>query len=185
MNIKAKIERQFRERHFSRITRKTSKYGEAINRGYIVDYSDIFIIFQETEDFKLLGFSIFPIKSLKKIRYNNYDKYYDNIMDWEHQKQNLGIKTKVDLSNWKSIFETLRQKEINVIVECENPDVYAFTIGPVVKITDRSVHIRYFNAEGIFDKKPTKIKFKNISKVVFGDRYIDIFSKYLREPEEK
>jgi len=179
MKIRNKIEYHFNEKKYARITRKVAKNQHEITRGYIVDFSDSFIAVQLTDDFKFGGFNILPIDQIKKIRYNKYDKCYDKIMAGEGQKKRLGLETNVRLSSWESIFLSLQKRKKNIIVECEHPKINSFTIGPITKITDRSVYIRYFDAAGILDKESTKIKFKHISKVLFDDRYIDVFSKYV------
>lgn len=74
---------------------------------------------------------------------------------------------------------------MNIIVECESPDISSFTIGSVNKVTDKSVFVLNFDASGFLDEKPTKIDFQNISKIMFDDRYIDIFSKYIRKRKSK
>ncbi|MCA0133890.1 hypothetical protein [Winogradskyella alexanderae] len=183
--MREKIKDFYKNQKFARITRKVAEDWDELSRGYIVDFSNDFVVIQECDDFRLLGFNILPIKDFKQIRYNNNDKYYDKIMLLENEKKNIGIKTKVDLTNWKSIFQSLRKKKKNVVVECENPKIDSFTIGPIKRITDKSVFIQYFNATGFLDEKPTKIEFKNISKIMFDDRYVDIFSKYTRERKKK
>jgi len=87
MEIKDIIKKFYENKKFARITRKISNGNEFISRGYIVEYSEKFIVLQETEDFQLLGFCIFPIQTLSKIRYNNNDRYYDKIMDLENEKK--------------------------------------------------------------------------------------------------
>lgn len=181
MKIQKKIERNYREKRFSRITRKISKKEIAINRGYILDYSNDFILMQEESDFMLLGFWIFESSKITNFRYNKNDKYYDKILESEGLKNDLKIKTKVNLENWETIFISLKKAKKHIIVECENPKIDEFIIGEIINIKPKSVSILYFNAEGVLDKKPTEVKFKNITKVTFDDRYIDIFSKYLRE----
>jgi len=172
-------------KRFTRITRKVSDDSEFLSRGYVVDCSNDFVVIQETDDFKLLGFDILPISQIIKIRYNNHDRNYDKIMDWENEKTSLGLKTKIDLTDWKTIFKTLQKKNMNIIVECESPDISSFTIGPVNKVTDKSVFVLNFDASGFLDEKPTKIDFQNISKIMFDDRYIDIFCKYIRKRKSK
>lgn len=181
MEIKDRIKQHCKELRFSRITRKTGQGWEEISRGYIIDHSRDFIVLQESDDFKLLGFNILPVKHIKKIRYNKNDRYYDKIMSWENQKKGLGVKTKINLKSWKQIFESFSKNSSSVIVECEHPDIDSFTIGEVVKVTNKSVQILNFDAAGYLDSKPTKICFKDISKVMFDDRYIKVFSKYLRK----
>lgn len=183
--MREKIKDFYENQKFARITRKVAEDWIELSRGYIVDFSNEFVVIQECDDFRLLGFNILPIKDFKQIRYNNNDKYYDKIMLLENEKKNIGIKTKVDITDWKSIFQSLRKKKKNVVVECENPKIDSFTIGPIKRITDKSVFIQYFNATGFLDEKPTKIEYKNISKIMFDDRYVDIFSKYTRERKKK
>jgi hypothetical protein len=185
MSIDDKIKEHCRDQKFARITRSVAKGCNEISRGYIVEYSEDFVILQETDDFKALGFNILPIRHLKEIRYNNNDRYYDKIMTWENEKVNIGLKTKVDLKSWQTIFKEFQKKKINVIVYCEAPEKDTFTIGPVKRVTDKNVFILYFNANGFFNDKPTKIDYNDISKIMFDDRYIDIFSKYTRRKKKK
>ncbi|TYA56793.1 hypothetical protein [Formosa maritima] len=183
--MREKIKDFYENQKFARITRKVADDWDELSRGYIVDFSNDFVVIQECDDFRLLGFNILLIKDFKQIRHNNNDKYYDKIMLLENEKKNIGIKTKVDLTDWKSIFQSLRKNKKNVVVECENPEIDSFTIGPIKRISDKSVFIQYFNATGFLDEKPTKIEFKNITKIMFDDRYVDIFSKYTRERKKK
>ncbi|MFK7773851.1 MAG: hypothetical protein AB8F94_17000 [Saprospiraceae bacterium] len=181
MKIQKKIDRNFREKKYSRITRKISKKETVINSGYILDYSDSFILMQEVSDFTLMGSCIFESSKITNLRYNKNDKYYDFIMKSEGLKKNLKVKTKVRLSNWETIFTSLRKAKKHIIIECENPKIDDFIIGEVIKVTSKSVSILYFSPEGILDKKPTKVKYKNITKVSFDDKYVDTYSKYLRK----
>lgn len=185
MNIKKKIKKHHKTECFARITRQVAKDWDEISRGYIVDHSKDFIVLQETDDFKALGFNILPIKDFKEVRNNSHDKYYDKIMIWENEKKNIGLKTKINLKNWKFIFKDFQEIGMSIIVECENPKINSFTIGEVKKVTNKSVFIRYFDAAGFLDEEPTKLKFKNITKVLFNDRYADVFSKYTRELKSK
>lgn len=180
-----KIKDFYENQKFARITRNVAEDWDEISLGYIVDFSPEFIVLQECDDFELKGYNILPIKDFKEIRFNNNDKYYDKIMSLENEKKNFGIKTKLDLTDWKTIFKSLRKNKRNVAVECENPEIDTFTIGPIKRITEKNVFIQYFNATGILDEKPTKVELKNITKILFDDRYIDIFSKYLRERRKK
>lgn len=185
MTILETIKTHCKDRKFSRITRDVSDDWDEISRGYFVDYSKDFVVLQETDDFKVLGFNIFPTRHISRIRYNNHDRYYDKIMAWENEKDKIGLKTKVDLTSWKTIFKTFQKKKMNVIIECEDPDIGSFTIGAVKRVTNKSVFILYFDAAGFLDDKPTRLDYEDISRIMFDDRYVDIFSKYTRERKKK
>ena len=94
-------------------------------------------------------------------------------------------KHKIDLTNWSSILRSIKKLGFNVIIENEDPDDESFDIGPITKITDSGAYIRYFDAKGFLDTQSTKIKWDLITIVKFDTRYINIFSKYLRERKIK
>lgn len=178
--ITDKIKDHFQNKTYCKITRRVGKGSVAVSHGYIVDHSDNFLILQETDDFKILGFDILPIHQIEKIRFNKWDKYYNKIMIREGEANQVGIKYKIDLTCWSAIFKSIAGRQLNVIVECESPDIAGFTIGPIVKTTKKRVWIKNFDPAGVLDEKPTSIDFESITKVKFDDRYINVFSKYLR-----
>jgi len=155
------------------------------SRGYILDVSDNFFLMQETDDFKALGYSIFPIGHVTKLRHNRADKYYDKIMHWENEIDNIKINYKVVIDSWISIYNSLKDKKLNVIIECEDHKISSFTIGPIAKVGKKKIYINNFDAAGVLDEEPTAIIYTSISKVMFDDRYINVFSKYLRQKKVK
>jgi hypothetical protein len=185
MKLKKKIEDYHKNQKFSVIERAQS--GEVLDNstGYIVGYSKKFVIVQETDDFRLLGCKIFPVDQIETLRRNEFDEYYDKIMEWEGEKKNLKSPDGIDLSSWKSVFESLKDQGEHVIVECELDGNEQFVIGSITKVTGKNVFVRYFDAQGILEDKPTKFPYKSVTIVGFSDRYIDVFSKYLRNKKEK
>lgn len=151
------------------------------NHGFIMEFNDDFIVFYETYDFDLVGYSIFTISSISEIRYNNNDKYYDKIMRWEGITAKADYPHNIDLTNWSTIFKSIKSLGFNVIIENEKPEQETFHIGPITKITDKSVKMRSFDPKGYLDKEDTKFKWKDVTRVQFDERYTNIFSKYLRE----
>jgi vacuolar-type H+-ATPase subunit B/Vma2 len=183
--ITQKIKHHFENKKYCKVTRATSQSSTEKSSGFIVDYSDSFVVLQETNDFDFLGFNLLPINQLKEIRYNRTDKYFDKIFNWEGIKEKVGGRYEIDLSSWATVFKSLKKHSLIVIVECENLDVNAFNIGPITKITRDSVYIQYFDATGLLDEKSTSIDFENITRVQFDARYTNVFSKYLRHRKVK
>lgn len=153
--------------------------------GYVVAYAGDFIIIQETGDFTLLGYSVIPVAQIKKLRYNKWDKYHNKIMIWEGEADKVSLRFPIDLKSWKSIFEGIQGHNLSVIVNCELSDDNSFTIGPVVKAKKNSVQVHNFDPAGFFDKEPTTIRYDDITKVQFDDRYSSVFSKYLRDRKNR
>jgi len=90
-------------------------------------------------------------------------------------------KHKIDLTDWITIFKTIKKSGFNVIIENEDPDDKSFDIGPIIKVTKTAVYIQYFNAKGYLDTEAIKIAFNKITIAKFDDHYINVFSKYLRQ----
>jgi hypothetical protein len=185
MNITEKIKFHFENKLFCKIQRKFDKINAEKSSGYIVDFSERFVILQEIIDFNLCGYLIFTIDSIEDISFKNKDKYYDKIMQLEGLKNQVSNKYKLELSNWSTVFNSIKSWGFNVIIENENPEDKSFDIGPIMDVTNTSVSIRYFNAFGFKDEESTEISWNLITMVKFDDRYANIFGKYLRERKRK
>ena len=180
MTIKQQIKYHLDNRKYCKIKRKVGNDSFECSNGYIVDNSTNFLVMQEANEFEISGYLVFPISSIVQIRYNNNDKYYDKIMQLEKQVKKVSKKHEIDLTNWTTIFRTIKKAGFNVIIENENPDDETFDIGPIIKTTQLAVYIQYFNAKGYLDIEITKITFDKITIAKFDDHYVNVFSKYLR-----
>lgn len=183
VTIKEKIQDHFEHKKYLKIIRTVSNGIDKTNNGYIVDHNSKFVILQETDDFLLNGYVIVPIDAIKKIRFNKWDKYYAKMMALEGQCENVGITYNLEMSTWQSIFTTLKANNLNVIIECEDPEIDSFTIGPIIKTDSKHVFIQNFDPSGKLDSELTSIDFESITSITFADRYINVFSKYLRQPK--
>ena len=170
---------------YCKIIRKFAKNSRGETSGFIVDYSEDFLIIQESNEFDILGYFVFPISTIEEIRYNNSDKYYEKILTGEKLIEKVGLKHKIELKNWETIFKSIKSCGLSVIIENENPEDETFDIGPITQITKKSVLINYFDAKGYLDEEETEIEWNKITLVKFDDRYINIFSKYLRRRKQK
>jgi hypothetical protein len=155
---------------------------ESFDRGYIIQYSTNFVLLQTTDDFTLNGYSIFPLDTIQKVRHNKNDSFYDKIMKREKLKDQIGIHFNIDLSNWKTIFQTLKKTKLTVTIECEEPHLDYFCIGSLQQVGKNKVSMLYFSPDGIIDETPTITEYVNITKVRFNDRYANVFTKYVKAP---
>lgn len=170
-------------RRYARLTRERGEFQDG-TRGYIVDYSIDFLLLHMTDDFVLNGYGIFPLDTIKEVRSNKHDKFYDKVMKAEGQKEMVGIPYKIDLSTWETIFRSIKTARLTVTIECEEPQLDYFCIGTIHRIGTKAVSTRYFSPDGIIEGKSTKTDYVNITKVTFDDRYANILTKYVR-PERR
>lgn len=161
---------------------RTVKEGEANIHGFILDMNEDFLLIQNNEEFNLNGYSIIRKDNFDSIRLSKTEKTIRKILKSEGViKNELGIKSNINLTSFESIFKDLKDKGYFAIVECEDLKKPTFTIGEIATISKKSVAIRYFSPKGIIEKKPRKIKFDEITLVKFDDRYTKIYRKYLKE----
>lgn len=180
-----KIRVHCNNKRYSKIKRQFAEGTFENKNGYIVDYSNDFIVLQEVDDFVIRGYLIIPIQTIKEIRLNNSDKYFEKIYQKEGITEKIEKKHKIDLTNWETIFKSIKKLDFNVIIQNETPNDNTFDIGPIIKITKKSVYIRYFDATGLLDDDLTKIDWDFITLVNFDDIYINTLSKYLKVKKVK
>ncbi|MBL7816075.1 MAG: hypothetical protein JNL70_13745 [Saprospiraceae bacterium] len=177
-----KVEKHKVEQNMARCTFSFEEHQELV-RGYILDYSEQLIVFQECDNFMIqpYGYKILPIKNLEALRFNKFDRFCDFIYKSEEQTQYLHKPQHLKLDNWRMLFEELQANSKTVIVEhLVKGDFVRFTIGKIISIQNKSVKILNFDAAGVWDEKTTNIKFKNIWCANFDDSYSVIFSKYVK-----
>ena len=176
-----KLKKHIKRKDLIKIYR-TGTEGEANISGFILQMSRKFLLIQNEEEFHLNGYSIILKERFESIRLSKTEKYQRKILEKEGIiKSNYGLKNKIDLKSWETIFKDLEKRDYFAIAECEDLKEPSFTIGEIKKIGKQSVGIRYFSPRGVIDKKPTKVKYKEITLVKFDDRYTNMYRKYLEE----
>ncbi|RFS17601.1 hypothetical protein [Emticicia sp. C21] len=184
MTILEKIKYHHDNRKYCQIKRIVGKDSYEQSSGYIVDYSENFVLMHEVDDFLPEGYLIFTIQSVKEIKHTTGNKYYDKIIHLEGIIDKIENKHKPNLFTWTTIFQSIKKAGFNVIIENEDPEDESFDIGPITKVTANAVYVRYFDGEGFLSAQSTKITWNFITIAKFDDRYINIYSKYLREKKK-
>ncbi|PIF47302.1 hypothetical protein CLU96_4352 [Chryseobacterium sp. 52] len=149
--------------------------------GFLVKFSDDFVMIEETYDFSLAGTKIIPYDSIISIRNNQYDKISKAIYADEGLiKFNQKIIGKTNVENAESLFKSIKKQDFHCIVESKKNKKEVFSIGEIVEVHAKSVMINNYDAAGRINKKPHKIAFKDINLINFNDRYSKVFRKYLK-----
>lgn len=145
--------------------------------------SDKLFLAINEDDFIFDGYRISRFVDVKKVRVKN-DKC-DQIIEEEGLLSTIKIPD-IKVDTWKSAFEGLKNLGRNIIIEKETADGIddEFTIGRIQKIYKDFVYVIHFDADGIWQDEPYKIKYSDITSVTFENRYVTVFSKYISEPTE-
>lgn len=165
----------------SHISRTSNGESFDNKKAFIIDFSDELVLAKEIDDFVIRGFLIFPINHISKLRRNGNDIFYEKICKKEKLIEPNIKNHNIDLTNWKTVFESISKLEFNVIIRNEYSEDDTFDIGPIVKVSNEKVDINYFDAKGNLDIEITKIPWDKITLVEFDDIYINLMSKYLKK----
>ena len=130
------------------------------------------------EEFILNGYSIRRFRDIEKVHYE-VDKIFSMIKSEGIIDQVLT--PKIDMTDWQTIFTSLKEKNKNIIVENEKTEEadYSFVIGRIIKSTKAKVVMQHFDADGIWEEELYEIPYNKITSVSFDTRYVNVFSKYL------
>ena len=131
-------------------------------------------------DFDFSGYHIGKISNIDTIDVRtNGDKLFE-IIKAEGLSKYFDVPD-VNLSDWKTVFESLQKQDGYIIVKCEKDydTEYAFTIGKIIKVTTKSITMKDFNGDGERYEDVFNIPFSKITCVEFNTRYSDVFSKYI------
>ncbi|MEN6595504.1 MAG: hypothetical protein ABFC31_11230 [Clostridiaceae bacterium] len=160
------------------LCRTFMKYDDFYRYYIPLAMNERFFLGAEEDDFLLDGFSIRLFRDVKKAVVKN-----DICLDIARREGILDqlADPDIDLSNWRSIFLSLEQRQKNIIVEGERADAAEpqFAIGRIERVTAKHLYLRHFDGDGLWQEEPYEIPYTEITSVTFGSRYVEVFSKYL------
>ena len=148
--------------------------------GYLLAMSEYYLLMQIQYDLEIDGYAIIPKTAFDSLEFGNKNKMRMDILAAEGTDSIWGIDHDIDLTDWHTIFACLQKLDMHVIVRRGVMEYPEFVIGPITDVRKRSVSVRYYNAEGQLDAKATKVKYDDITKIEFGDKYSLTFRKYLK-----
>lgn len=153
---------------------------------YDTDYSYLFplmtsekLFLSANEDYFIIdGFTVRRFCDVKKAELKN-DKCVEIII-CEGLLDNIKV-PEIDITDWYSVFLSLSELNINIIVEKESldDDECEFAIGKIEKVLKTKVIFKHFDADGIWKEDCYEIPYSQITSVTFSSRYVNVFSKYV------
>ncbi|REC47939.1 hypothetical protein [Chryseobacterium pennipullorum] len=148
--------------------------------GFIVKFSDHFLMIEESNDFALVGVKIVPYSKVRGIRHSRYDKISKAIyLEEKLVRFDQNIIDKTNVENGESLFKSIKKQDFHCSIESKKNKRDIFSIGEILEIDEKSVVIKNYDPAGKFTT-PHKISFKNIHVINFNDNYTKVFRKYLK-----
>jgi hypothetical protein len=146
----------------------------------LISNDKLFLVINE-DDFIFDGYSIFRFKDLTKVKIKN--DMCDKILKEEGLTSTITVPS-INIESWKSVFESLKNLNQNIIVEKQSLDDgdYEFVIGRIEKIYKSFAYVWHFDGNGIWGDSPIRVPYSEITNIIFGTRYVETYSKYISEP---
>lgn len=158
--------------------------GEEENlSGFILGMSKQLLLLQLDNEFLLDGYAVIRLDDFDNLRHSSYERTHRKIFKAEgHLGAGYGFDRPLPLTNWTVLLKALKAYDLHVIIENinKNKDHLDFWIGPIKRVSEKSVSILNYDPDGRLDAKATAISLDTISVLKFGDRYSTTFRKYLK-----
>ncbi len=149
--------------------------------GVITNLKKRFVILREEIDFEFEGLIIVQKKFIKSCRDGKYEQCCNEIL-----RTNDAMK-KCSSPRWINVCETMVELLTAIKTRGHWPGIetlfdnntdYAFYIGPITQIGDKSCHMYCYDAAGKWEKE-YEIKYDEILRISLYDRYGKHFNKYM------
>jgi hypothetical protein len=143
------------------------------------------VLMRTVQDFDVDGYQVVARHAVNRVRSDEHERFLERVLRDEGQLRRLRAgasqraKPTLPLSGWRGLCRTLEEREELVIVECEGRETDSFLIGPIVAVTSELVSIHHFDATAVWDLAPTTISFGDITRVRFGERYTQVYARYV------
>ena len=135
-----------------------------------------FMLGQAEIDFLLDGYCIRKISQLKKVEINDDKRNELNKLYGVTAEVKM---PEVDISSWKSIFDSLKALDRFIIIEDEING--QFSIGIIEKVLQNKLYFKQFDANGVWDEENLEIPYSQITTVQWDTRYTNVWERYLRK----
>lgn len=167
------------KRQYARIAR--SGVSRSADYHFVLDRGPSLVLLQDESSFRLDGYSIVNLADVTAVRSGRLERFTERLLKQEEIRP-APPPVSIDLADWRSVLKSLQAYGKHVIIECEtgDEDLDEFFIGRIEKLNKVSLAFRHFDALGQWDDEPTTIRFRDITRVRFDERYIDVYSRSLR-----
>jgi hypothetical protein len=154
--------------------------------GFILGMSKRFLFLQLNNELMFDGYAVIRLDDFDSIRHSSYERTQQKIYRAEGLlSTGYGFDLPLPLDSWTTLFKALKGYDLHVIIQNINKDFLDFWIGPIKRVSEKSVTIHNYDPDGRLDAKPTPILLESISVLKFVDRYSTIFRKYLKSANQQ
>ena len=153
--------------------------------GMVIDIKRSFVVIKAVTDFEFDGTIIFPKKSICGYRDGDFESCYNRILHNNRQIDKLLIPQWLqECESIREVVSKLMQNDIwpcvEVLLNKESTSRAAFFLGPVVETEKDGFLMDCYDAAGRWGKAYAIIKYNDLLRIEFDDRYSNHFNQYMR-----
>lgn len=162
-----------------RLTNVYFRYDANYFRVIPLAMGDELLLTAEEDDFQLDGFAVRRLEDVDRLWLK--DDLCTSILKREGVLDELDVPA-IDLTSWRTVLKGLMALGENVMIYCDKKkcDRSVLFVGRIVKVGRERAHIRHFYATGEWAEEPFSIRCEDITQVRFANRYVTVFSKYVK-----
>lgn len=123
------------------------------------------------------GFTVVRVADVATVGATQWDAFVERVMADEGRLPAPEAVPAVRLSSWAHLLADLHARGERASVECE-PQEDGYFLGAILRVHRDELEIRHIDSAGRWEDEPWWIRYRDITQVRFGTRYIEVFSRY-------
>jgi hypothetical protein len=157
---------------------RRSEIDEHAIQGFVLASSEELVALQYVYDFNLDGLMVLRIADITEVRCSATDKFQKRLLEQEGLIGRVPFGRDLVLDNWRSVISQLSKEYGLMILECEAGEEKDFVIGRVLGTTPTRVQVRHFSGAANWARKPTELKFKEVTSCQVGTNYANVYQRH-------
>ena len=122
------------------------------------------------------GFLVVRMEDVATVHSGEWENVVERALADEARLPDAASYLELRLGGWAQLLADLQARGERVIVECEG-DEEGFFLGAVLDVRRGAVEIRHIGSDGGWEDESWLVDYPDITRVRFGTRYIDVFSR--------
>ena len=154
------------------------KFDENTIHGFVLGESENLLLINYVYDFNLDGFMVLRKEDISLLETSKTDIFQTELLKSEGVYEKVNFDSKYNLSSWKEFIESVVIDHKYFIIEEEVYEEPIFTIGTIDQVRKKSLTMKCFSGTGNWVDEPEKIKYADITKLLIGNNYINVYERY-------
>lgn len=140
--------------------------------------SDQLLLIHYLYDFFMDGYKVLCRSDITKIRRGEIEEFHDQIM-YKEGISNLLRTPNVSISSWNDFFSAMVNENRLIDISLEKvQNEKSFFVGKVRSAKKNFLELQEIDVLGNYEREITKLFYKDITLVSFGNRYSELLDKY-------